>query len=87
MQRNHKAQLSEDEREALVEAASSTEFLTGVTKEMEEALRGFEYAVLSYSLQGGDERELVRLKCRAEGAANFLVAVRKRLEAHRARDK
>jgi hypothetical protein len=40
-----------------------------------------EARVLQFNLASGDERELVRLKCRAEGSANLLQRLKRDIEA------
>jgi hypothetical protein len=71
--------LSLEEKETLIDIASRPSFSV-VLRELEAVVQVVQQDVIKFDLSTGDERELIRRKCRAEGAAQLLVKFKQRLD-------
>jgi hypothetical protein len=76
---DRKQSLSSEEKEDLRDLVTHEGFRV-LIRAMELELESIQDEVLKFDLGTGDERALVRLKSRAEGAAKLLFNVRAKLE-------
>jgi hypothetical protein len=78
--------LSQEEKEDILDILSS-EGVKALLRLIQLESESISQEVLKYDLGSGDERELVRRKCRAEGAAKLERAVLATLSSLKAKQK
>lgn len=80
--------LSSEEKDSLNDFVIDTPAVNALLKIMDEAVEGIAERVLKLDLaDDAAERQLTRLKCRAEGAASLAAAMKQRLATLKAKQK